>query len=168
MKILGGLERALVRIETAVLVITLSLMIILAFSQVVLRNLFDTGLLWGDTVVRHLVLWVGFTGAALAAREERHISIDALSRFLPGISRHIARVLTSLFAVFVCLLLADASVTLMRDEMEFGGELVLGLPSWTGVMILPPGYLLVAFHFLVRAVQSILLATGRGEGAETA
>ena len=168
MKILAGLERALVRIETAVLVIALSAMIVLAFAQVVLRNLFDTGLLWGDTVVRHLVLWVGFTGAALAARDERHISIDALTRFLPETFRHIAAVLTSLFAAFVCLLLADAAVALMRDEMEFGGELVLGLPSWTGVMILPPGYLLVAFHFLVRAVQNTLFAAGRGEGTKTA
>jgi TRAP-type C4-dicarboxylate transport system permease small subunit len=164
MKLLSRLEQLFVRIETTVLVLTLSVMVILAFTQVVLRNVFDTGLLWGDTIVRHLVLWVGFTGAALAACDDRHISIDALSRFLSERLRHSAKVLTSLFAVAVCLLLADASITLFKDEMEFGGELVLGLPSWVGVMILPPGYLFIAFHFLVRAVQNALLVARADRG----
>jgi TRAP-type C4-dicarboxylate transport system permease small subunit len=168
MKVLAGLERLFVRIETGILVLTLSMMILLAFTQVVLRNVFGTGLLWSDTVVRHLVLWVGFTGAALAASDERHISIDALSKFLPTRVRSIAKIVTSLFAFLVCLVLTDASLSLFRDEMEFGGELVLGLPSWTGVMILPPGYLLIAFHFLVRVVQGILVMAGQGETAKVA
>ena len=168
MRLLAGLEKLLARVETAVLVLTLSLMIILAFLQVVLRNIFDTGLLWGDTVVRHLVLWVGFAGAALAARDDRHISIDALSKFLPPGIHRVAKVITSLFAVAVCLLLADASLTLLKDEMEFGGELVLGLPSWAGVVILPPGYLLIAFHFLVRAVQNAFPGAAQGEGTTPA
>ena len=99
-------------------------------------------------------------GAALAAVDERHISIDALSKFLPEKVRHGARVVTSLFAMVVCLVLADASITLLRDEMDFGGELVLGLPSWVGVVILPPGYLLMALHFLIRAIESIVVAAG--------
>ncbi len=168
MKLLAGIERLFVKVETGVLVLCLSTMVILAFAQVVLRNFFDTGLLWGDTVVRHLVLWVGFAGAALAAVDERHISIDALSKFLPEKVRHGARVVTSLFAMVVCLVLADASITLLRDEMDFGGELVLGLPSWVGVVILPPGYLLMALHFLIRAIESIVVAAGGDEKGKAA
>jgi len=167
MKVLAALERFLVRFETSVLVLSLSLMVVLAFAQVVLRNAFDTGLLWGDTVVRHLVLWVGFAGAALAASDDRHIAIDALTKFLPPKVRHLSRVLTSLFAVIVCVVLADAGTTLLLDEMEFGGTLVLGLPSWVGVVILPPGYLLLAFHFLMKAFQNGLLAAGRDPGKPT-
>jgi TRAP-type C4-dicarboxylate transport system permease small subunit len=165
MKLLAGLERLLIRVETVILVTSLTLMVVLAFAQVVLRNFLDTGILWGDPMVRHLVLWVGFCGAALAAHDDRHISIDVLNKFLPERIRHAAKVVTSLFAVVVCLMLADAAMTLLRDEMEFGGELFLGLPSWTGVMILPPGYLLIAFHFLVRALQSIYHAAGRAPKA---
>jgi len=75
---------------------------------------------------------------------------------------------TSLFALVVCLLLADAAITLLRDEMDYGGELVLGLPSWVGVVILPPGYLLMALHFLIRAIESIVAATGWGGKGKTA
>jgi TRAP-type C4-dicarboxylate transport system permease small subunit len=46
------------RVEQTSLVILLSSMIVIAFLQIVLRNLFSTGLSWGDSLVRNLVLWV--------------------------------------------------------------------------------------------------------------
>ena len=76
------LDRILAKTETVVLVIFLGTMVVLAFLQVVLRNFFGTGLIWGDTLVRHMVLWAGFIGGALAAFEGRHISIDALTKYL--------------------------------------------------------------------------------------
>lgn len=163
MKTLTAIENRLVRVETFLLVLFLSVMILLAFAQVILRNVFGTGILWADTIVRHLVLWVGFAGASIAASSERHIAIDAITKFLPARAGYVARVLTNLFALFVCLLLADAAYTLLLDEVEYGGTMVLDIPSWVGVVILPPGYILMAFHFLVKFIQNILLAAGRAE-----
>ena len=68
------------RVEQILLVILLSSMIVIAFFQIVLRNLFSTGLTWGDPLVRNLVLWIGFIGAALATREGKHINIDIVSQ----------------------------------------------------------------------------------------
>ncbi|MDH4068859.1 MAG: TRAP transporter small permease subunit [Ignavibacteria bacterium] len=168
MKTLTAIENGLVKAETFFLVLFLSVMILLAFAQVILRNVFGTGILWADTVVRHLVLWVGFAGAAIAAGSERHIAIDALTKFLPARTRHFARVLTNIFALLVCLLLADAAYTLLLDELHYGGTMVLEIPSWVGVAILAPGYLLMAFHFFVKSIQSFMLATGRAEEPGTA
>ena len=64
------------------LILLLSLMILLAAYQVVARNFFDTGILWGDALVRVLVLWVTFIGATIAARDDEHIRIDLLTRFI--------------------------------------------------------------------------------------
>ncbi|MXY05116.1 MAG: TRAP transporter small permease, partial [Gammaproteobacteria bacterium] len=44
--------KALRRIEDGVLALILAAMIALAAYQVIARNLFDTGLLWGDALVR--------------------------------------------------------------------------------------------------------------------
>lgn len=163
MKFLLGFEKILVRAETFLLVLSLSVMVLLAFAQVVLRNLFSTGFVWGDTVVRHLVLWVGFAGAAVAASSERHIGIDALTKFLPPRIKHVGRIITNLFAAVVCFYLAEAAYTLFLDEMEYGGTFVLDIPSWVPMIVLSPGYLLMLFHFLIKAVQSALLAAGRTE-----
>ena len=50
-------------IENAILVSVLTSMVLVATYQVIARNFFDTGLLWGDALVRVLVLWVALVGA---------------------------------------------------------------------------------------------------------
>ena len=50
--------RLLHRIEDTILVLLLVCLLGLAAYQVVARNLFDTGILWGDSLVRVLVLWL--------------------------------------------------------------------------------------------------------------
>jgi len=160
MTFLESIDRLLVKAETALIVLFLGAMVLLAFAQVVLRNIFDTGLLWGDPLVRHLVLWVGFTGAAVATSERRHISIDALTKFFPPRMKSIAHVITNVFALYVCLVLADAAFTFLAGEKEAGGMITLSIPSWVGIVIIPPGYALIAFHFVVKLVESIAAVFG--------
>lgn len=153
MKFIEWLDRTLAKTETVLLVVFLGTMVVLAFVQVVLRNFFGTGLIWGDTLVRHMVLWAGFIGGALAAFEGRHISIDALTKFLSPRLQSAAGVLTNLFAAVVCYYLADASWTFLRDEMEAGGEFILSLPGWVGMAIIPTGYILIMIHFALKVVE---------------
>ena len=75
-------DRAIDRVETAIVVLFVSAMMVIAFLQIFLRNVFTTGLSWGDMILRNLVLWIGFIGATLATREGKHINIDVISRSL--------------------------------------------------------------------------------------
>ena len=68
------------RAEDALLVLLLSAMIALASTQILLRNLFDSGFVWIDPLLRVLVLWLGLIGATVATRNNRHIRIDLLSK----------------------------------------------------------------------------------------
>jgi TRAP-type C4-dicarboxylate transport system permease small subunit len=152
MTYLNLLDRLLSKVESVLLIVFLGTMLVLAFAQVILRNVFGTGLVWADTIVRHLVLWAGFIGAALATGEGKHISIDALTKFLPAHIRLLAQVVTSLFAVFACYFLANAAWTFLRAEYAEGVELVLSIPTWAALLIIPVGYGLMAVHFVVKAV----------------
>jgi TRAP-type C4-dicarboxylate transport system permease small subunit len=73
-------DRVIDRWEQTLLIIFLGLMILIAFSQIVLRNLFSTGLTWGDALVRDLVLWVVSLGGMATRRE--YINIDLMSRWV--------------------------------------------------------------------------------------
>lgn len=157
------LNRLLLRVETILLVLFLSVMIVLAFAQVMMRNLFSTGFLWGDPLVRHMVLWAGFMGAAVATSEDRHISIDVITKFLPDRARHVAKVLTSLAGALISYFLGSAALTFLLDEKESGGMLIQGIPSWIGLVIIPAGYGLMAIHFLLVAVEQGHQAV-RGDG----
>lgn len=153
MKLIRAVDAILARAETILLVTFLGAMVVLAFMQVVLRNVFGTGLLWGDTLVRHMLLWAGFLGGALAAFEERHISIDALTKYLSPRSKHAAALLTNLFAAVVCYYLAQAAWTFLHDEMAAGGQFILSLPGWVAVVIIPIGYALIMVHFVLKVFE---------------
>jgi TRAP-type C4-dicarboxylate transport system permease small subunit len=148
------------KIEGALLIGLLSVMMVLAFLQVVLRNLFATGIIWADVLLRHLLLWVGFLGAALATSQERHINIDALRKFLPPRLRCVIELLTDLFAAAVCLLLLKASWVFVQSEIADQRTFFANIPSWYLQSIIPVGFGLLAAHFVIRAilrVQSLLI-----------
>ena len=109
MTLLRSIDRGLVKAEGWLLVLFLGIMVVLSFAQVVLRNVFSTGFIWADPLVRHMVLWVGFLGAAIATHEERHISIDALTRFLSPRWKAAATIAGQLFLAVVCVALVSAS-----------------------------------------------------------
>lgn len=161
MAFLHRVDTVLVKIETAFLVLFFSAMIVLSFLQVVLRNFFDTGMLWADPLVRHLIIWVGFIGAAIATSEERHISIDAITKFIPARVKSAIRLLTSVFALVVCYYLADAALAFLLDEKAYGGDLVLSLPTWVAIIIIPAGYWLMGLHFLIKILQHAAELAGK-------
>jgi TRAP-type C4-dicarboxylate transport system permease small subunit len=153
MKLLERINSYLEKIESTLLIIIVSVMVVLAFLQVVLRNLFAQGILWADIFLRHLVLWVGFIGASLATREEKHIVIDLFTRFLSKRKKNIARVITNLFAFIICLFLADAGWTFVQYEKSGGTILFNNIQAWYFQIIIPIGFLLMAFRFLLLSLN---------------
>jgi len=142
------------RTEHRLLVILLSLMILIAFSQIVLRNLFETGLAWGDPLVRNLVLWVGFIGAALATKEGKHINIDVVSRWMPPRGKIFIEAITNLFSCFICALLTFAALKFIKNEAQMGGTTFLGIPSWIPEIILPLTFGLMTLRFGLRSLKN--------------
>ncbi len=67
------------RAEDGLLALLLAVMIVLAGTQILMRNLFDSGFVWIDPLLRVLVLWFGLIGATVATRHNKHIRIDLLS-----------------------------------------------------------------------------------------
>jgi C4-dicarboxylate transporter DctQ subunit len=159
-------DEAIDRVEQILLVILLSSMILIAFLQIVLRNLFSTGLSWGDPLVRNLVLWIGFIGAALATREGKHINIDVLSRWMPPWGKDLTEFLTQLFSFFICALLTFAAWKFIRNEAQMGNVTFLGIPAWIPEIILPLVFGLMALRFGLRSFKNLLTVMKTGEGRE--
>jgi TRAP-type C4-dicarboxylate transport system permease small subunit len=90
--------RILHKVEDSLLVFILLSMIVLAFSQIVMRNLFGTGTIWLDPLLRIMVLWVGLLGALVATRQNKQIKIDILSRILPAGLKAASQIITRSFA----------------------------------------------------------------------
>lgn len=146
--------RAMDRLELFLIVLFLTLMIIMAVVQILLRNIFSTGINWGDSLVRSLVLWIGFIGAAMAAKQGKHINIDLIPRWMPPGGRKAAETATHLFTSVTCGLLAYAAVKFIKNEAQMGTAAFLGIPAWAPELILPVTFGLMALRFLLRCFGS--------------
>lgn len=154
MKIINSINNIIAKIESVFLITILFSMILLAFLQVILRNFFSTSILWGDTLLRHLVLWIGFIGASLATKETRHINIDALSRMLSKPAKKISAIIVNLFAAIVCFFLTKASITFLTYEKESGSTLFADIPVWIFQIIIAIGFGLMMLRFLLHALEN--------------
>jgi C4-dicarboxylate transporter DctQ subunit len=143
------------RVEQGLITTLLSLMITIAFLQIVLRNIFATGITWADPLVRNLVLWVGFVGAAIATREGKHITIDVLPQWVPQQVKAIIGIIIQLFAAFICGLLTFAAVKFVRNEALMGSITFVGIPAWIPQLILPITFGIMALRFCLLALKDL-------------
>jgi TRAP-type C4-dicarboxylate transport system permease small subunit len=146
------------RVEDLVIAVLLTATMALAFYQIIQRNLWGTGIVWGDILVRIMVLWLGMAGAMAATREQKHIRIDLLTRFLaPGLKRA-ADSLSVLFAAAVCLVAGYFSLQFVVSEYA-AGDIAFGrVPYWICAAILPFGFTIIALRY---GIQFVLCVRGR-------
>lgn len=148
-----ALRRALDRALEWLIALLLLGMVFLSALQILLRNFFETGILWIDPLLRNLVLAVAFSGAILATGAKRHVQINVLGRLLKGTGARIGGGVVALAAGALCTWLAHASLLLLAEELEFGETVFLGLPAWGIALIFPVAFLVMAlqsFHLVFR------------------
>jgi TRAP-type C4-dicarboxylate transport system permease small subunit len=143
------------KFEEILLAAALSAMILLVLVQIILRNVFSSGIMGGAEIVRHLVLWVAFLGAGLAAREGKHIRIELAQRVLPKRLRLLFDVLTGIFSVIISGILFYASFNFVCvDYLGQGVISFFNTPVWILQVIIPIGYAVVTLRFARRCIES--------------
>ena len=154
--ILSRLEKAGKMGEDAILVLILTTMILLAAGQIVLRNFMDIGFIWADEMLRMLVLWLAVAGAVAASRNDKHINIDVLNRFLPERIALVVKVLVHLFTAIVCGAVAWHSLAFVQMSREFEDVLLGKVPAWILQAVLPVGFGLISWRYSVFTLKEFL------------
>ena len=152
---LKGVVAFLNHLEDAILVSILTAMLVLASVQILARNFFQAGILWGDFLVRVMVLWVGLIGAMVAARRNQHISIDIVSRLLPQRMKKAVNAVLNLFAAVVCGIVAYYSLRLVRLEYLDGAVAFGAVPTWVLESIIPLSFGVMALRYLVLMIDRL-------------
>lgn len=144
-RLLHGLEDGIL----AALVLTL---VAVAGGQILLRLFWQTGLDWADGLLRALILWTALIGAMVAAREDKHLKLDALARWLHGPALWFSRFLAQGFAAAISALLAWYSISLVQLERE-SQTVAFGLvPTWITQLIMPVSFAIISLRFGLRAL----------------
>ena len=166
------------RTEDAILVIALLVMALIPVVELVGRTWFSIGIPGATEYVQHLTLWIGFLGAMLASREDKHLKIAAAVIWLPVRVSRVVDCAGAFLSAAVCAGLFGASLELVVAEapglppwtaqvipdfierwlnpfglFESGGLTTVGgwIPIWVAEAVMPFGFAVMAVRFIFRA-----------------
>jgi C4-dicarboxylate transporter, DctQ subunit len=161
MKIIKKIITILETIEKWLLVFFLSVIILFSFLQVILREVFETGIIWGDIVLRHLVLWIGFLGACIAVDHNKHFAIDVIRKFIPDNLKIAVDIIINIFVLVVLYFLCGAALAFFKDDFSFGSTLFtiknVQVASYWFNSIIPLGFILLFLHYLLTSGEKIMV-----------
>ena len=138
------------RLEEGLASGALAAMVLLPLIQLVARA-FGGHVPGAMPIVQHLMLWVAFLGAALAARDGKLLSF-ATGKLMPeGRVRDAANVFSSAVAAGVAALLAYVGVELVLIERQAETMIAGFLPIWMAQLVMPVAFALIALRLVWRA-----------------
>jgi C4-dicarboxylate transporter DctM subunit len=141
----GAGPGVLARVENAALAALFAAAVLLPLAEIALRKLAGTGIEGVAALVQHLILALAMLGAAVAAREERLLTL-AVATLYRGRAAAVARHVSGTIAAVVSGLLALAGAEFAAIERQAGNLLTYGIPVWTVALVLPLGFALIALR----------------------
>lgn len=131
-------------------------MLCLACVQIFLRSVLSGGLLWADPLLRYLVLWCGLLGALKATGLGKHIALDFSNYLIPKSFQPWVVLLTDLFCTITSAGLGLAAYLFIRNEIEYGGSLLLSLPTWVWNSIFPITFGMMSLRYGISFTVGLL------------
>lgn len=145
-----GPRNILEYIEEGAMAILLAFMTLLTFLQVVLRYVFNTGLLWSLEATVYAFAALVLFGMSYGVRTKSHIAVDLVVSRLPPRLRHVAALLAVGFCLVYCGLMLYGSIVFV-DRLAALGNFArdIPVPKWTLTVVMPLGFALLSYRFLV-------------------
>jgi len=109
------------------LITLLGTMVLLVFTNVVLRYFFNSGLVFAEELSRFVFMWLTFFGALLAVIHRAHLGMNSVISSLPIIGQRIFRFLSDLIVLTCCLLLSYGTYQQIILAMDDKSP-VIGIP----------------------------------------
>lgn len=153
-KAVEKIDKVIVLMNEALLVVALTLMFLLVFSNVIGRYFFSFTYYWIDELSRYLMISLAFLGMGLAMRRGNHSSFNILQNALPDKVRKFLRFVV-LLVVFVSM--AEFCYLGLRYALRSMNNRTEALRWRTGIwyMMIPLGSFLFIWHTFIIAKEYI-------------
>ena len=100
------------------MVASLAVMVLLVFTNVVLRYAFNSGIAVSEELSRWLFVWLTFLGAIVALNEGAHLGTDSLVSRLPLRGKKACLLVGHLLMLFTCWLLFRGALEQVKINWE--------------------------------------------------
>ena len=135
----------------------LVLMVIIVFTNVVLRYGFSSGIRWSEEVALIIVIWFTFIAMALGVKENLHINITILPKRLPRIFNDILNILKYVLEIFIGVILFYYGIGITQNAGKSRLP-ATGITNAINYVIVPISaifIILYAIYYLVVAITDI-------------
>lgn len=123
----------------------LGLMTVLTFVQVVLRYVFQSGLVWSLEATTYTFGWLVVIGMAYGVRTKAHIAVDLVTRAMSTAAARMTAGVAFGLSLAYCALMFYGSIAYVDGLFALGHDAQdIPLPRWLLASILPLGFALLA------------------------
>jgi len=130
-------------------------MLCLACTQILMRSVFSSGVIWADPLLRYLVLWCGLLGALKATGQGKHIALDFSNYLVPPSLQSFVSLAVDLFCTITTAVLCIAAWIFIQNEIEFGSTDLLSIPLWGWSLIFPITFGLMSIKYGINLAIAI-------------
>ncbi|TVM16891.1 TRAP transporter small permease [Oceanidesulfovibrio indonesiensis] len=142
-------KRILNDLEEGIISFLLASMTLLVFVEVILRFVFNTGLMWAQEMTLLLSAWMVLFGVSYGVKVGSHIGVDAIVRLLPRNAKRVVSAIACLLAMVYCVLIIKGSYVYLMKMRMIGLEMEdLPVQRWIAQSILVIGMLLLGFRLV--------------------
>lgn len=136
-------------------ILTLALMSIVVFIQVVFRFVVKASLPWSEELSRYLLVWTAFLGGAYGVRQGAHIGVEAFALLLPKKVQKILAIFVMIISIGLCVVICKYGFTIVQTQLSKG--------QLSPAMRIPMGYMYAAIpigmiFFIIRFIQDIFIS----------
>lgn len=156
MKILHAIDRYIEIVEKTLIVFLFVFFILLITSSIFSRNLFQVSSQLVSEKTPLFVLWLALLGASLGIKDNKHIKLELLLRFVSGSFKDLALLVGHVFAALVLLVLFYLSITFVQGEIK-----LFGAWGWS-IVIMPVFFFVASFRFFLKSLENLNSYKRRG------
>ena len=113
-KLINGYCRALAWL----MVISLALMVVMVFGNVVMRYVFNSGLTLSEELSRWLFVWLTFMGGVVALNERAHLGTDTLISRLPRGGKKLCLMIALVLMLVCCWLIFKGALEQVKINWD--------------------------------------------------
>lgn len=125
--------------------IFLSITVLVVVLNVILRYIFNTGLIWVSEVSTACFVWAVFVGAAAAYKHKMHIGIDLFLKIFPDKFQLLINLIIDLFMIFISGYISYLSIIFIQNSYKKITP-ILGISSAYISFSLSVGFSLICFY----------------------
>ena len=142
--------------EDSMLVVGILSAAVILFINVVLRNVFESSIVWAEEYAKFAIIWITFGGCGAAVRDNAHMKISALydvvGKKFKLVLDIFVNIIGTAFAAFMVYYGVRLTMTVINTAQV---SPTMQLPMWIIYISVPIGAVLMVLRFITNLIQLI-------------